>query len=55
MKYKDTKTGAIITSDSEVGGDWELIESSQSDEVEPENEVEPEKKKRTTKKKEDAE
>lgn len=47
MKYKDTKTGAIITSDSEVGGDWELIESSQSDEVEPE------KKKRTTKKKED--
>lgn len=49
MKYKDTKTGAIITSDSEVSGDWELIESSQSDEVEPE------KKKRTTKKKEDEE
>lgn len=49
MKYKDTKTGAIITSDSEISGDWELIESAQSAEVEPE------KKKRTTKKKENTE
>lgn len=25
--YKDKKTGAVIHTDSELGGDWELVEA----------------------------
>ncbi|MGT2744866.1 hypothetical protein ACVRW4_05935 [Streptococcus phocae subsp. phocae] len=39
--YKDSKKGAILVTDSILGGDWELVE--------------PEKKKKSTKKKEEAE
>ncbi|EFY03077.1 hypothetical protein Javan118_0024 [Streptococcus phage Javan118] len=39
--YKDSKTGAILVTDSVLGGDWELVG--------------PEKKKKTTKKKDEAE
>lgn len=56
MQYRNTKTGAVIDVNSEIGGDWELIPNSRIsviEEAEPEQnpEQKPEKKTKKTRKK----
>ena len=54
MQYRNTKTGIVIDVNSEIGGDWELLNSRISViEAEPEQKPEdkPEKKTKKTRKK----
>lgn len=30
-QYKDKKTGAVVYTDSDLGGDWELVSSTKED------------------------
>jgi len=46
MEYRNTKTGAVINVDSEIGGHWEPVKASSPAKEEPA----PTKKRRTTKK-----
>lgn len=45
MEYRNTKTGAVINVDSEIGGHWEPVKASSPAKEEPA----PTKKRRTTK------
>lgn len=41
MRYRDKKTGAIIVTNSTLGGDWELYEATAKKRVKPLVEEEP--------------
>lgn len=41
MRYRDKKTGAIIVTNSTLGGDWELYEATAKKRVKPPVEEEP--------------
>lgn len=49
MKYRHTKTGAIIDVQSEMSGAWELLETPKALDVKPEIKEAPAQKKRAKK------